>query len=80
MYSLGMSNISSNFFLSDLSKALRNGFFHSASSNASAILNDGIVLPISYEATNRTTDATLSILRINSKGYHKYHTASTEGV
>jgi hypothetical protein len=37
-----------NFFLSDLSNALRNSFFYSGSfsSIASAILNDGIVLPI----------------------------------
>jgi len=40
-----MSNISSNFFLSDLSKALRNGF-QSSFSIASAIRNEGIVLPI----------------------------------
>jgi hypothetical protein len=45
IYSLGMSYISSNFFLSDLSRAFRNGF-HSAFSIASAILNEGIVLPI----------------------------------
>jgi hypothetical protein len=38
-----MSNISSNLFLSDLSKALRNGF-HSAFSISNAILTDGIVL------------------------------------
>jgi hypothetical protein len=40
-----MSKISSNFFLSDLSNALLNGF-HSASSIPSAILEEGIVLPI----------------------------------
>jgi hypothetical protein len=38
-------HIIKNFFLSDLSKTLRNGF-HSSFSISSASLNEGIVLPI----------------------------------
>jgi hypothetical protein len=44
-YNLGMSHMSSSSFLSDLSKALRNGF-HSSFSILKAILNEGTVLPI----------------------------------
>lgn len=52
--SLGMSNISSKLFLSDLSKALRKGF-HSCFSISSIFLKEGTVLPIScFDTTNKT--------------------------
>jgi hypothetical protein len=65
-----------NFFLSDLSNALRNGF-HSSSSLASAILNDGIVLPIVgkspvlllYRRPNPFDD------ELSNDGYNKYELA-----
>jgi hypothetical protein len=68
------NNMSSNFFLSDLSKALRNGFYP-LSSIASAILNDGIVLPITGKSpptpychrANPTNDG------LFVDGYNKYY-------
>jgi hypothetical protein len=45
IYSLEMSHISSNSFLSFLSKVLRNGF-HPAFSIARVMRKEGIVLPI----------------------------------
>ena len=45
LYKWAIENISSNFFLSDLSNEFLNGF-HSVSSITLAIRNDGIVLPI----------------------------------
>jgi hypothetical protein len=45
LYRWAIENISSNAFLSDLSRAWRNSF-HSFCSYTLAILNEGIVLPI----------------------------------
>jgi hypothetical protein len=56
--------MSSNFFLSDLSKALRKGL-HSAFSSivASAILNDSVLSPTHYwEITAKTIIAAIPIL------------------
>lgn len=47
LYRCDIINMSSNAFLSDLSRYLRNTF-HSFSSIALAILNEGIVLPICW--------------------------------
>ncbi|HEX6282465.1 MAG TPA: hypothetical protein VFZ67_09580 [Nitrososphaera sp.] len=76
MYHLGISHISSNFFLSDLSKALRNGF-HSSFSIASAILKEGIVRPIYFRATTPSVIAAAmsqsSKIKVTAKNYHKYY-------
>ena len=45
LYKCEIENISSNNFLSDLSRELRNTF-HSLSSSTLANLNEGIVLPM----------------------------------
>jgi hypothetical protein len=45
LYKCGIENISSNNFLSDLSRELRNTL-HSLSSSTLASLNEGIVLPM----------------------------------
>ena len=46
LYKCEIENISSNIFLSDLSRALRNTFHPPSSSSTLANLNEGIVLPI----------------------------------
>ena len=78
-----MSNISSNSFLSDLSKAFLKGF-QSAFSIASTFLNDGTVLPIYYEITTSLPPNhpnPLLIMSFNG-GYDKYQLAlkGEEGV
>src|SRR4051812_2598178 len=77
-----MSNISSNSFLSDLSKAFLKGF-QSAFSIPSTSLNDGTVLPIYYEITTLPPNHPnpLLIMSFNG-GYDKYQLAlkGEEGV
>jgi hypothetical protein len=46
LYIRAIENMLSNTFLSDLSRHIRNDFFHSFSSITLAIRNEGIVLPI----------------------------------
>jgi hypothetical protein len=61
---MNVKHVIKNFFLSDLSKALRNGFFHSTSSSiARAILNGVLFFPSIYESTITTTAAVIQMRR-----------------
>jgi hypothetical protein len=65
-----MSHISSNFFRSDLSKALRNSFY-SAFFIASAIRKEGIVLPFG-ETSPHSNPKTSSLLPLRLPNANRY--------
>src|SRR5919197_2939823 len=72
LYIRAIENMLSNTFLSDLSRHIRNDFFHSFSSITLAIRNEGIVLPIFRRATYLGEEKLLASLFFQL-GINYYH-------